>query len=47
VCALLSQESRRRKRFQTLHDPVIYKTREAGDFILNDVVPEPDGGRYR
>jgi alkylation response protein AidB-like acyl-CoA dehydrogenase len=34
-------------RTHTLHDPVVYKTREVGDFILNDVVPEPDGGRYR
>ena len=34
-------------RTHTLHDPVVYKTREVGDFILNGRVPEPDGGRYR
>jgi alkylation response protein AidB-like acyl-CoA dehydrogenase len=34
-------------RTHTLHDPVVYKTREVGDFILNDTVPEPDGGKYR
>jgi alkylation response protein AidB-like acyl-CoA dehydrogenase len=34
-------------RTHTLHDPVVYKTREVGDYILNGVVPEPDGGRYR
>jgi alkylation response protein AidB-like acyl-CoA dehydrogenase len=34
-------------RTHTLHDPAIYKTREVGDFILNDTVPEPDGGKYR
>jgi alkylation response protein AidB-like acyl-CoA dehydrogenase len=34
-------------RTHTLHDPVVYKTREVGDFALNDNVPEPDGGKYR
>jgi alkylation response protein AidB-like acyl-CoA dehydrogenase len=34
-------------RTHTLHDPVVYKTREVGDFVLNGRVPEPDGGRYR
>ena len=34
-------------RTHILHDPVAYKTREVGDFVLNDTVPEPDGGRYR
>jgi alkylation response protein AidB-like acyl-CoA dehydrogenase len=34
-------------RTHTLHDPVVYKTREVGDFALNGKVPEPDGGKYR
>jgi hypothetical protein len=53
--ALLSSATRRYDfdrrwrdvRTHTLHDRVVYKTREVGDFVLNDAVPKPDGGQYR
>ena len=31
----------RNVRTHTLHDPVFYKAREVGDFVLNGRVPEP------
>jgi alkylation response protein AidB-like acyl-CoA dehydrogenase len=31
----------RNVRTHTLHDPIVYKVREVGDFVLNDVLPEP------
>jgi alkylation response protein AidB-like acyl-CoA dehydrogenase len=31
----------RNVRTHTLHDPVVYKMREVGDFVLNDLIPEP------
>ena len=33
----------RNLRTHTLHDPVAYKVREIGDFVLNDALPEPNG----
>lgn len=33
----------RNLRTHTLHDPVAYKVREIGDFVLNDVLSEPNG----